>query len=253
MRENGIQSLLGAAVSTDAGARPVLRERRQPSAGARSNAARPGVGDRRHVPESQWSVALSRHRDGSLFTRRLLGWALSGARRRRSRASRASAGDPPAPPGPGLIVHSDRGVEFLAETTKQTLQRARLVQSLNRPRRMNDNAHMESWFKSMKSDLYHRQIFSSDSQLREALRSYVEFYNRGASTLGARIPFTGGIRKPMQLTNGCPLFRRNSPAHPTIRNLTIKSGGKAVPEPSTLPLLGVGLAGLSLSPRRNAT
>ena len=41
--------------------------------------------------------------------------------------------------------------------------------------------------------------------------------------------------------------------HPRIRNLTIKSGGKAVPEPSTLPLLGLDLAGLSLSPRRNAT
>ena len=56
---------------------------------------------------------------------------------------------------------------------------------------MNDNAHMESWFKSMKSDMYHRQSFGSDRELREALRSYVEFYNRGATTLGARVPITG--------------------------------------------------------------
>ena len=77
----------------------------------------------------------------------------------------------------------------------------------------------------MKSDMYHRQSFSSDRELREALRSYVEFYNRGATTLGARIPFTGGIREPMQLTNGCPLFRRNSPV---IRR-RVRAAGAALP------------------------
>ena len=144
-------------------------------------------------------------------TRRLLGWALAAqktaavVRRALPQAIRRRR------PDTGTIVHSDRGVEFLADITKQTLQRAGLVQSINRPRRMNDTAHMESWFKSMKSELYHRESFSSDWQLRQALRSYVEFYNPVRPTLGARIPFTSGVREPVQLTNGCALFRGNFP------------------------------------------
>lgn len=42
---------------------------------------------------------------------------------------------------------------------------------------MNDNAHMESFFRSMKAEILHGKTFETDAQLRRALHSYIGFYN----------------------------------------------------------------------------
>lgn len=80
-------------------------------------------------------------------------------------------------PGTGVIFHTDRGIEYAAHAFRNKLGDLGFVQSMNRPQRMNDNGHMESFFHSMKSEAIHGKRFETDAELLEVIRSYIPFYN----------------------------------------------------------------------------
>ena len=110
-------------------------------------------------------------------TRRIVGWSL-GPRRDAALTREAlvqSAWSRCV--SPGVVFHSDRGIEFANFEFRKQLSDLGMVQSMNRPGRMNDNAHMESFFHSMKCEELYGKKFQTERQLRTTLSSYIRFYN----------------------------------------------------------------------------
>jgi transposase InsO family protein len=108
-------------------------------------------------------------------SRRLLAWSLA---RRRTAAvtcavlARAARGRPAR----GVILHGDRGSEYMGEPFCALVARLGLQQSAS-ARGPEDNAHAESFFHSLKAELIRGTSFAGEHQLRAALRRYIRYYN----------------------------------------------------------------------------
>jgi putative transposase len=130
------------------------------------------------------AVVLDRH------SRRVLGWSLRP--RRDLTLTRVALNHTlrHQPTRPGLIFHSDRGVEYSAYAFRARLAALGITQSMKRPREICDNAFVESFFHSFKSDVIHGRIFEDDHALNQVVRRYVRRYNRTRlhSSLGYRSP-----------------------------------------------------------------
>ena len=112
------------------------------------------------------------------YSRRVLGWAYG---KRKDVALTLAALNRAVrirKPQGGLIFHADRGVEYAAGAFKQRLAELGITQSMNRPGKVTDNAYIESFFHSMKTDIVHGLTFTEDRQIASAIRAYVPFYNR---------------------------------------------------------------------------
>lgn len=81
-------------------------------------------------------------------------------------------------PDAGLVFHSDRGSEYGNYIYRDRLTGHGIVQSMNRPKTMTDNAFVESFFHSMKSDVIHGHPQRSPAELDSVLRRYIARYNR---------------------------------------------------------------------------
>ena len=111
------------------------------------------------------------------YSRRVLGWAYG---KRKDVALTLKAIERAVRyrrPPRGLIFHTDRGIEYCAGAFKERALELGIVQSMNRPGKVTDNAHIESFFHSMKTDIVHGLTFTEDRQIQKAVRAYIPFYN----------------------------------------------------------------------------
>ena len=91
----------------------------------------------------------------------------------------------------GVIHHSDRGIQYTSARYRKLLQQHRCKASMSRRANCYDNAHMESFWGTLKAELLAKRTFATRAQARLAIFEYVEaFYNRTRlhSALGYQSP-----------------------------------------------------------------
>ncbi len=106
------------------------------------------------------------------FSRKVVGWALErtlATRLTRTALERAIA---TRQPGPGLVHHSDRGMQYASHEYVQLLQAHQLIPSMSRPANPYDNASCESFMKTLKRE----EIYANDYVDLEHLRSNIEAF-----------------------------------------------------------------------------
>lgn len=134
------------------------------------------VGDVTYVKSAgQWrylAVVMDRH------SRRILGWSLAPRRDLSLTLASLNRALLRRRPAPGLIFHSDRGVEFSAYAFRARLAALGITQSMKRPREIGDNAFIESFFHTLKADVIHGHVFDNAHALRMTISHYTRRYNR---------------------------------------------------------------------------
>jgi putative transposase len=94
-------------------------------------------------------------------------------------------------PDAGLLHHSDRGVQSASADYQALLSAQQMVPSMSGRGNCYDNAAMESFFGTLKSEQVNDQRYGTRAEARQDIFSYIEvFYNRQRrhSTLGYLSP-----------------------------------------------------------------
>jgi transposase InsO family protein len=79
----------------------------------------------------------------------------------------------------GVLHHSDRGIQYTSAGYRELLRQHRCAASMSRRANCYDNAHMESFWGTLKAELLAGRTFATRLQARLAIFEYIEvFYNR---------------------------------------------------------------------------
>lgn len=130
------------------------------------------------------AVVMDRH------SRRILGWSVDRDRNAQLTSEALRMAIYRRGEVEGIIFHSDRGIEYVAHEIRDLLAEAGMVRSLSRKGNCYDNAHMESFFHSLKTEMVYFEDFRSVEEGMRKLKGYIGYYNleRLHSSLGYRSP-----------------------------------------------------------------
>ncbi len=141
------------------------------------------------MPNRKWGADITyiRTREGwlylavvmDLFSRRIIGWSMHPTLERTLVLTALEMAlqrrEPPAP----LLHHSDRGSQYASGEYQAILAANHIQCSMSRKGNCFDNAVIESFFGTLKTELVYQQSYSTRAEARSAIFEYIEvFYNR---------------------------------------------------------------------------
>ncbi len=114
-----------------------------------------------------------------LYSRRVVGWAFNPTLASELPLSALRMALRQRQPAAGLLHHSDRGCQYASLAYRNLLAQHGLVASMSRTGNPYDNAKMESFFSSLKTECLHQDALPSHAQAQAITFDYIEvFYNR---------------------------------------------------------------------------
>ena len=133
-----------------------------------------------------------------LCSRKIVGWSMAEHLRSELCTGALTMALGRRNPTPGMLCHSDRGVQYASEEYQRLLAREDLTCSMSAKGDCYDNAVMESFWGTLKTEEVYQQRYATRAQARAAIFEYIEvFYNRKRrhSSLGYLSPeaFEAGL------------------------------------------------------------
>jgi transposase InsO family protein len=114
-----------------------------------------------------------------LHTRKIVGWAMRDHLRTELALAALTMALRRQKPAAGLIHHSDRGVQYASHDYRSALRSAAITVSMSRKADCFDNAPMESFFHTLKTERVHHQQYATRAEARHDIFAFIEgFYNR---------------------------------------------------------------------------
>jgi transposase InsO family protein len=135
------------------------------------------AGDITYIPTDEGWLYLAGVID--LHSRRIVGWSMADHIQTDLVADALTMAIARRRPPAGLLHHSDRGVQYASDAYQELLQDNQIQASMSGKGDCWDNAVMESFWATLKTELVHHEHYATRQQARQSIFEYIEvFYNR---------------------------------------------------------------------------